>query len=303
MAPYLFEQLLNGIQLGFILFLVASGLTLILGIANVLNLAHGAFYMVGAYLAASVAGATGSFWMGLAAAALGTGGFGLLVERLVVRRLYTRDHLDQVLATFALLLIANEAVRMVWGSQPLNLAIPRPLAQPLELGPIGYSAYRLTLMGIGLLLSLAFFWVISRSRVGMWLRAAASNWTMARSMGIRVSRLYTGTFGASAALAGVAGALVGPITAVHLGMSSDILILCFVTVVIGGVGSIKGAFWGAMLVGLVDTAGRAFLPSLFQAVFPPAVAANLGPTLVAMAVYLLMALVLIFRPEGLFPSR
>lgn len=303
MGFYLVEQILNGLQLGFLLFLVASGLTLVLGVANVINLAHGAFYMVGAYLAAALVGLTGSFGLAILLAALATSFLGLLAEAFLLRHLYNRDHLDQVLATFALMLVLSELVRMTWGSQPVALSVPAALAQPLRLGEFSYSTYRLALIAFGAGVSLGLFWLIFRTRLGMWLRAAAANWEMARCMGVPSGALYKLTFALGAFLAGLAGSLVGPITAVHLGMGTDVLILCFVIIVIGGVGSIKGAFVAALLVGLVDNLGRAFLPSLFQLVLSGPVAASLASALVSTLVYLFMALVLVFRPEGLFPVR
>lgn len=305
MPPSLFiEQILNGLQFGLMLFLLAAGLTLIFGIMDMINLAHGSLYMIGAYLTATVVGLTGSFWLAVPVAVLGTALIGMLLELTVLRQLYRRDHLAQVLATFALILIINETVRMIWGSQPLMLSAPEAISGPVEILPgLYYSAFRLTIIGVGLLVALLLFWLVNRTRVGMWLRAGASNREMAQAMGVPIKPLFTLLFGVGAGLCAVAGAFLGPILAVQIGMGESILILAFVVIVIGGIGSIKGALVGALLVGLVDTAGRAFLPLLLAQVASPEVASNLGPALASILIYLLMAGVLFFRPQGLFPAR
>lgn len=300
----LVEQVLNGFQFGLMLFLLAAGLTLVLGIMDTINLAHGSLYMIGAYLTATLVGATGSFWLAVAGAVLGTALIGMLLELSVLRQLYRRDHLSQVLATFALILIINEVVRMIWGSQPLLLSAPEALSGPVELLPgLYYSAFRLVIIGVGLLVALLLFWLVNRTRVGMWLRAGASNREMAQAMGVPIKPLFTLLFGVGAGLCAIAGAFLGPILAVQIGMGESILILAFVVIVIGGIGSIKGALVGALLVGLVDTAGRAFLPLALSQVASPEVASNLGPALASVLIYLLMAVVLFFRPQGLFPAR
>lgn len=305
MPPSLFiEQILNGLQFGLMLFLLAAGLTLIFGIMDMINLAHGSLYMIGAYLTATAVGLTGSFWLAVPVAVLGTALIGMLLELTVLRQLYRRDHLAQVLATFALILIINETVRMIWGSQPLLLSVPEAISGPVEILPgLYYSAFRLTIIGVGLLVALLLFWLVNRTRVGMWLRAGASNREMAQAMGVPIKPLFTLLFGVGAGLCAIAGAFLGPILAVQIGMGESILILAFVVIVIGGIGSIKGALVGALLVGLVDTAGRAFLPLLLARVAPPEVASNLGPALASILIYLLMAGVLFFRPQGLFPAR
>jgi branched-chain amino acid transport system permease protein len=301
------EQLLNGVQFGLMLFLIAAGLTLVFGIMDVLNLAHGSLYMVGAYLASSVALATGSFWIALPVAILGTGLVGLVIEVVLMRRLYRRDHLAQVLATFALILIADDLVKLVWGPAPRMLAAPAALAGPIEIFPgFLYPAYRLLIIGVGLALALALYLLIAKTRTGMLVRAGSSNREMAAIMGVRVDRLFAIVFVLGAMLAAVAGVLLGPLLAVEVGMGENILILALVVIVIGGIGSIRGALVGALLVGVVDTAGRAFLPGLL-AQFPQflsnAAAAQLGPALAAIAIYLLMAAVLFYRPQGMFPAR
>lgn len=286
------------------LFLLAAGLTLVFGIMDMINLAHGSLYMIGAYLTATFVGLLGNFWLAVLLAVLGTALVGMLLELSVLRQLYRRDHLSQVLATFALILIINEVVRIIWGSQPLLLSAPEGLSGPVELLPgLSYSAYRLTIIGVGLLVAALLFWLVNRTRVGMWLRAGASNREMAQAMGVPIRPLFTLLFGVGAGLCAVAGAFLGPILAVQIGMGESILILAFVVIVIGGIGSIKGALVGALLVGTVDTAGRAFLPLLLSQVASPEVAANLGPALASILIYLLMAAVLFFRPQGLFPAR
>ncbi len=298
------EQLLNGLQFGLMLFLLAAGLTLVFGIMDMINLAHGSLYMVGAYLAAAVGGATGSFVLGLLAAVAGTAVLGMLLELSLLRRLYQRDHLSQVLATFALILMINEGVRMVWGEQPLMLNTPAALSGPVELLPgLFYPAYRLLIIGVGLGVALGLWWGVTRTRVGMWVRAGASNRAMAQALGVDIRRLFTLVFGLGAALCALAGGLLGPLLAVQVGMGESILILAFVVIVIGGIGSIRGALIGSLLVGLVDTASRTLLPVLLRALASPELASSLGPALASILIYVLMAAVLFWRPQGLFPAR
>jgi branched-chain amino acid transport system permease protein len=300
----LLEQSLNGLQFGLMLFLIAAGLTLVFGIMDVLNLAHGSLYMAGAYLAATVVQAGGSFWIAVPVAVLATALLGWLLEVVLIRHLYGRDHLAQVLATFAVILIADDLVRIIWGPAPIMLAAPAALAGPVEILPgVLYPAYRLLIIGVGLILALALYLFVTRTRTGMLVRAGSSDREMARLMGVRVDRLFATIFALGAALSAVAGALLGPLLAVEVGMGENILILALVVIVIGGIGSIRGALVGALLVGIVDTAGRAFLPELLTLALPGAVAAQLGPALAAIAIYLLMAAVLSFRPQGLFPAR
>ena len=303
MTQLVLEQLLNGLQFGLMLFLIASGLTLVFGIMDMINLSHGSLYMGGAYLGAAAAQASGSFGLGLAAAMLGMALIGIALELLLLRRLYLRDHLAQVLATFALILIANDLVRMIWGPQPLLLNPPAALAGPVELFGFSYPAYRLLIIAIGLAVALSLYVLVSHTRVGMWVRAGAANRAMAECMGVDVRWLFTGLFALGAALAAAAGALLGPLLAVQVGMGENILILAFVVIVIGGIGSIRGALVGALLVGLVDTLGRALLPTLLRVVSTPEVASHLGPALASIMIYLLMAAILFWRPQGLFPAR
>ena len=298
------EQLLNGLQFGLMLFLLAAGLTLVFGIMDMINLAHGSLYMIGAYLMASFAQATGSFWLALPLALVATALVGAALEVSVLRRLYERDHLAQVLATFALILIANEVVRLIWGAQPIMLNAPPGLTGPVELpGGMQYASYRLMIIAFGTVVALVLYLLVAKTRVGMRVRAGASNREMAIAMGVDIKRLFTMVFAAGAALAALAGALLGPILAVQVGMGENILILAFVVIVIGGIGSIRGAFVGALLVGLVDTMGRALLPIAFAEVFRPQVASNLGPSVSSILIYVLMAGVLFLRPQGLFPAR
>ena len=303
-AILLLEQGLNGLQFGLMLFLLAAGLTLVFGIMDMINLAHGSLYMVGAYLAAVAMERSGSFAAAVLLSLVGTALIGMVLEVILLRRLYRRDHLTQVLATFALLLIADEVVRIVFGSQALTLNPPEALAGPVELLPgFTYSSYRLFIIGVGLVVALALYVLVTRTRVGMLVRAGASNRDMAMAMGVNVNRLFTAVFGVGAALSALAGAMLGPLLAVEVGMGESILILAFVVIVVGGIGSIRGALVGAILVGMVDTLGRTLLPMSLRAVLPPSVASNLGPSLASILIYVLMAGVLFWRPQGLFPAR
>ena len=297
----LFEQLLNGLQLGTMLFLMASGLTLVFGVMGLINLAHGSFYMTGAFVTAWVTGTTGNFWVGLLAGTLAAAAVGALVEFAVIRRLYQRDHLDQVLATFALILIFSEGTRWLFGSFPLFLDVPSYLSGPVMLpGGIQYPLYRLAIIVIGLVVGAGLFWLIARTRIGVQIRAGEADREMIAALGVDISKLYTLVFALGAALAGLAGALVGAIQSVQVGMGEPVLILAFVVIVIGGIGSIKGALVGALLVGVTDTLGGVFLPRLFALLMEPAAAASLGASLASMLIYILMAAVLLVRPSGLF---
>ena len=297
----LFEQVLNGIQFGVMLFLMSAGLTLVFGVMGLINLAHGSLYMVGAFAAAAAAGATGSFLLALAAALAAAAAAGALVEILVIRRLYARDHLDQVLATFALILIFSEGTRWLFGSFPLYLDIPEALSGPVTLpGGIEYPAYRLAIIVIGLAVAAGLFWLIARTRLGVQIRAGEADREMIAALGVNISKLYTLVFALGAALAGLAGALVGAIQSVQVGMGEPVLILAFVVIVIGGIGSIKGAFVGALLVGLTDTLGRVLLPAFFGTFMEASAANSVGSSIASMAIYILMAAVLVVRPSGLF---
>lgn len=295
------EQLLNGLQYSLMLFLFAAGLTLVFGIMNLVNLAHGSLYMLGAYSAATLTALSGSYVIGLLGALLFMGLFGAVLEIVLIRRLYRQDHLTQVLATFALILIFNESVRIVWGVQPLPYDIPAALSGSVPIvGDLRYSTYRMATIVAGVVVALLLYWIVSRTRVGMWVRAGASNREMVQMMGVNVRRLFTAIFALGAALSGLAGAALAPLMSVQVGMGEEVLILAFVVVVVGGVGSIRGAFIAALLVGMVDSMGRAWLPGLLGRVFSAQIASDLGPALASMSVYLLMAVVLMVKPMGLF---
>jgi len=296
-------QLLNGVQLGMTLFLMAAGLTLVFGVMNFINLAHGSLFMAGAYMAAAVVAASGSFILGLVVGVVGAGLLGILIDRLIVRRLAGRDHLDQVLATFAIILIANETVRLIFGRQPLALDPPSWLSGTVEVLPgVPYPLYRLAVIGVGVAVMVLLYWMVMRTRVGMWVRAGATNPEMIQLLGIDIGRLNGWIFALGAALAGLAGIVAGPFIAIQSGMGESVLILAFVVVVIGGIGSIAGAAIGALVVGLGDTLGRAYLPDLLRTIVPAGTADGLGPALASMGIYLLMALVLAVRPKGLMAS-
>jgi branched-chain amino acid transport system permease protein len=298
------EQVLNGLQFGVMLFLMAAGLTLIFGVMGLINLAHGSLYMVGGFVAAVVAGVTGSFVLALIAAMAAAAMAGALIEMTVIRRLYHTDHLDQVLATFALILIFSEGTRWVFGSFPLYLSRPEALAGSVTL-PFGieYPLYRLALIGAVLAVAVGLWLLIARTRIGIQIRAGENDREMIAALGVDIRTLYTFVFALGAALAGLAGALVGAIQSVQVGMGEPVLILAFVVIVIGGIGSIKGAFVGALIVGLTDTLGGIFLPELFKLVMEPAAATQVGASLSSMAIYLLMAAVLIWKPTGLYGAR
>ena len=297
------EQSLNGLQFGLMLFLLAAGLTLVFGIMDMINLAHGSIYMIGAFLAATLVQATGSFTAGVLLAIPATAIIGMLLEVSILRSLYARDHLSQVLATFALILISNELVRIIWGSD-IALGTPQALSGPVELIPgLLYPAYRLLIIAVGLAVALLLYFIVARTKVGMLVRAGASNREMATAMGVNIKLLFTLVFGFGAALCAVAGAMLGPIFAVQVGMGDDILILAFVVIAIGGIGSIRGALIGSLLVGMVDTFGRAFMPAILREFLPPQFASAIGPALSSILIYVLMAAVLFWKPQGLFPAR
>ncbi len=300
----LIEQLLNGVQLGVMLFLMAAGLTLVFGVMGLINLAHGALYMAGAFVCAWVAGTTGSFWIGLAAGVPAAAALGALIEVGVMRRLYGRDHLDQVLATFALILIFSEGARMIFGAQPLWLDVPKSLTGHVSLpGGAAYPVYRLAIIGAGIAVAAGLYLLIRRTRLGMRIRAGASDREMIGALGVDIARLDTMVFALGAGLAGLAGAMVGALQSVQVGMGEPVLILAFVTIVIGGIGSIRGAFVGALLVGVVDTMGRIFLPLLLGLFTDPSSANTTGAALASMLIYLVMAAILAVRPQGLFPAN
>ncbi|WP_269932896.1 branched-chain amino acid ABC transporter permease [Aminobacter sp. HY435] len=295
------EQMLNGVQFGVMLFLLAAGLTLIFGIMGVINLAHGSIYMIGAYAGTWAAAETGSFWLGIPAALAAAAVTGAAIEFLVVRRLYQRDHLDQVLATFGLILIFNQTITILFGRQPLFVSMPEMLDGSVELLPgLVYPVYRLAIIAVGLLVALGLYLLINKTRIGMLVRAGSTNREMVRALGVDIRLLYTLVFGLGALLAGLAGFMAGPILAVQVGMGEQILITTFVVVVIGGVGSIRGAFFASLILGVVDTGLRAYLPGLLRRVMVGPEADALGAGISSMGIYLLMAIVLLIRPKGLF---
>jgi len=280
------EQILNGFQFGIMLFLMAAGLTLIFGIMNVINLAHGSLYMI--------------VPAGLIAAAIA----GLIIEFLVIRKLYDRDHLQQVLATFGLILFINEGTTMLFGRTPLFVSMPQFLSGSVEIIPgIPYPTYRIAIMVVGLLVALGLYLLVNKTRIGMLVRAGSTHREMVRALGVDIRLLYTVVFGLGALLAGLAGLMAGPLLAVQVGMGEQILILTFVVVVIGGLGSIRGAFYGALIVGVTDTILRAFLPGLLKTFMTASEADALGAGLSSMGIYLVMALVLLIRPQGLFHAQ
>lgn len=299
-----YVQTLNGLQLGVLLFLIAAGLTLVFGVMDFINLAHGVQYMIGAYLAAMFTAMTGNFFTGLALALPSALVFGLVLEFLIFRHLYDRDHLDQVLATFGIILFLNQAVKLIWGAAPLSVPIPEALSGSIKLmDGLLYPVYRLTIIGSGLAIAVLLGILVSRTRIGMLVRAGASNAPMVSALGVDIGKLFMVVFGFGAMLAGFAGAMVAPILSVEPGMGDNLLILTFVVIVIGGIGSVRGAFIAAILVGLVDTLGRVFGPLLLRALMDPSAASQTGRALAPMLIYILMAAILFFRPGGLFPAK
>jgi branched-chain amino acid transport system permease protein len=300
----LLVQTLNGLQLGVLLFMIAAGLTLVFGVLDVINLAHGVQYMLGAYLVVLAARWTGSYWLALPAAALGSFAIGLLLDALVFRHLMDHDHLDQVLATYGLIMLLEEGVRLGFGPAPQSLAVPGLLDGTVALpGGLLYPLYRLALLAAGLLVALLLWLVIDRTRAGMLVRAGASNAAILSALGIDVTRLFAVVLGVGAMLAGFAGAAAAPLVSVEPGMGGSVLILAFVVIVVGGVGSVRGAFLAAVLVGLADTLGRMLITDGLRLALAPSAARMAGPALASMSIYLLMAGVLAFLPRGLLPAR
>jgi branched-chain amino acid transport system permease protein len=297
------EQCLNGLQYGLLLFLLAAGLTLVFGIMDLVNLAHGSLYMIGAYFAATFAAFTGSFILGVVLALGATLLVGMAVEVIAMRRLYGRDHLDHVLATFGLILFFDELVRLVWGPAGLNLPLPSWLNTSIQLLPgVYYSAYKFSIIVVALLVAIILYLFVMRTRLGMLIRAGASNREMVGALGVNIKLLFTLVFGLGAALAGLAGLMQAPILTVQIGMGESILILAFVVTVIGGIGSIRGAFVAALLVGFIDTLGRAFFPDLLVGLLGRQAASTVAPALSSMLIYILMAGILVVRPQGLFSA-
>lgn len=302
-STLVFAQLLNGLQYGVLLFLLAAGLTLVFGIMSFVNLAHGSLYMMGAYFAATAFQYTGSFGLAVLMAMLGSLLLGLALELVAVSRLYRRDHLDHVLATFGLVLFFNELVCIIWGSQPVFLQVPEFLSGAIDVGGFTYPAYRLAIIVVGLVVAAGSWLLINKTRVGMLIRAGAVNPAMVAALGVNIRLLNAMLFAVGAMLAGLAGAMAGPILSVQSGMGESVLITTLVVIVIGGIGSVTGAFYAALIVGIVDTMGRVFLPFMLRQVAERSFADAAGPALASMLVYLLMAVVLAWRPQGLFPAN
>ena len=302
-ATLLLVQALNGLQLGILLFLLAAGLTLVFGIMNFINLAHGSLYMMGAFIAATVFRHTGSFLLAAAAVVAGMALLGLLLDRIALARLYPREHLDQVLATFGFILFFNELTRIIWGPAPISMGLPSWLSGTIDLLGVTYPLYRFLIIVAGLAVAAGCYALIHRTRLGMLIRAGSTDRMMVGALGVNIARLNTLLFVLGAVLAGVAGLMAGPILSAQTGMGEPILILTLVVIVIGGIGSVRGAFLAALMVGLVDTLGRALLPALLRAALPPAAANAAGPAIASMLIYIVMALVLALRPQGLFPVR
>jgi branched-chain amino acid transport system permease protein len=299
----LLVQTLNGLQLGVLLFLIAAGLTLVFGVMDFINLAHGVQYMLGAYLAVMFYGLTGSFLAALVLALAAALAFGLFLEFTIFRHLYGRDHLDQVMATFGIILFLNEAVKFLWGPAPLTLPIPELLSGSVVLMPgLLYPVWRIVVIAAGLIVAIGLYLLVNHTRAGMLVRAGAANAAMVSALGVNIRRLFMIVFGFGTMLAGFAGVMIAPILSVEPGMGDTILILAFVVIVIGGIGSIRGAFVAALLIGLVDTLGRSFAVDVLRFVMAPAPARTVGPAIASMLIYLLMALVLYLRPSGLFPA-
>jgi branched-chain amino acid transport system permease protein len=289
-------QLLNSLQYGLLLFLVASGLTLIFGIMGVINIAHGAFYMIGAYLAWSLTSGLGSFWLALPVGIALSVVLGLVLEWVLVNKLYDRDHLYQVLLTYGLILVFEELRAILWGNDVHGVPIPEQLKASIALTEnLSYPVYRLFISGVCLVVAGLMYWVIQRTRLGMMIRAGASNRDMVQSLGINIGFVYRVVFATGVALAAFAGMIAAPVSSVFPGMGGQVLIICFVVVVIGGVGSVKGALVAALLIGLIDTFGK--VVELDIAGY------KVLPELSGMSVYLLMAAVLLWRPQGLFGVR
>ena len=300
---YFIEQCLNGVQLGMLLFLLAAGLTLVFGIMDLVNLGHGSLYMLGAYFAATLAAVTGSFVVAVILAVIGSLLVGMLLEVVAIRRLYARNHLDHVLGTFGLILFFNELVRLIWGPAGMTLPLPPQMLTAVQIIPgVYYPLYRLVIILAALAVAALLYVLVMRTRLGMLIRAGASNREMVGALGVNIKLLYTLVFGLGAALAGFAGVMQAPILTVQIGMGENILILAFVVIIIGGIGSIRGAFVASIIVGLIDTLGRAFLPDMLRLMLSTNAAQTLVPALSSMSIYVLMAAILVFRPEGLFPA-
>ncbi|MCP3687943.1 MAG: branched-chain amino acid ABC transporter permease [Gammaproteobacteria bacterium] len=296
----LISQLLNGLQLGLLLFLLASGLSLIFGIMDFINLSHGSFYMIGAFVGATMVALTGSLIIAGIVTMIALLIIGALVDKLIARKLYGEDHLDHVLVTFGLILVFDTLAHMIWGSAGATIPLPEVLNGQLEIAGFVMPTYRLLIIVCGLLVALGSYFLVTGSKLGMLIRAGASNRVMITALGVNIDRLYMIVFAIGAAMAGFAGFLIAPITEASIGMGNEIIIIAFVVVIVGGVGSVKGAFFAAILIGFIDTLGRSYLDDLLKLFLSNQSAETAAPALSAMLVYILMAVVLVFKPEGLF---
>ena len=297
-------QVLNGLQLGVLLFLIAAGLTLVFGVMDFINLAHGVQYMLGAYLAVTFYALSGNFLIATVLALIAALAFGLVLEFAVFRHLYGRDHLDHVIATFGIIMFLNQGVKLVWGAAPLSLPIPDEFSGSVQIAEgLLYPVWRLVIIGAGLATAALLYLLVGHTRAGMLIRAGASHAAMVSALGVNIRRLFTVVFGLGAMLAGFAGVMIAPILSVEPGMGDTVLILAFVVIVIGGIGSIRGAFLAALVIGLVDTLGRSFSVDILRLIIGPSPARTVGPAIASMLIYLLMAGVLYFRPSGLFPAK
>lgn len=298
----LLSQIFNGLQLGLLLFLLASGLSLICGIMDFINLSHGSFYMVGAFVGATVVSLTGSLFIAAVVTVVVMLIVGALVDILIARKLYGEDHLDHVLVTFGMILVFDTLAHMIWGTAGMAIALPEFLNGQTEIAGFVIPSYRLLIIGCGLMIALGLYFLVTRSRLGMLIRAGASNREMVTALGVNIDRLYMVVFAIGAAMAGFAGLLITPITEANIGMGNQTIIIAFVVVIVGGIGSVKGAFYGALLIGFIDTLGRSYLDDLLKLFLSSQSAETAAPALSAMLIYILMAVVLVFKPEGLFPS-
>lgn len=297
-------QTLNGVQLGLLLFLVASGLTLVFGILDFVNLAHASLYMLGAFICASLTFVLGSFLLAVVVSLPITALIGWAVERFVARPLYARDHLDHVLATFGLILVLDTAAHLIWGPEGIAVPLPDWLNGQIALSEtLVIPTYRLLIIGAGLSAAGGLFWLVNYTRLGMLIRAGASNRRMVSALGINIEMLFAFVFALGATLAGLAGMLIAPISEASIGMGNSIIITAFVVIIVGGIGSMKGAFLAALMIGLIDTLGRSYLDDIFKLVMSAEAAETSAPAISAMLIYIIMAAVLAVRPQGLFPPK
>jgi branched-chain amino acid transport system permease protein len=278
----IFVQLLTGLAYGMLYFMIAAGLTIILGVMNVVNLAHGAFFLLGTYIAYTFISLKVSFWVALLLSITVTAVLGIIVEKLLIRRLYGKE-LEQVLLTFALTFIIADSAKWIWGTEMQTIAVPALLNSSISVGTLVFPVYRVFVVLTGCALAVLLWYLESRTRIGAIIRAGVDDRSMVSALGINVGLIFTGVFAFGAGLAGLSGVLGGPLIGMYTGMDSDILVTSLIVVVIGGLGSWKGSFIAAILIGLIETFGKIWFPSLSMLI-----------------VFLLMVVVLIIRPQGLF---